>query len=61
MKHLDMKFDKNTLRRRAGFLQSTEEQDAPMALPLTWDTVMLHFLASSSLASSLGYGFLKWE
>ena len=53
MKHLDMKFDKNTLRR-AGFLQSTEEQDAPMALPLTWDTVMLHFLASSSLASSLG-------
>ncbi len=28
---------------------------------LTCDTEMEHFLASSSLASSLGYGLLRWE
>lgn len=28
---------------------------------LTWDTVMPHFLASSSLASSLGYGLDRCE
>lgn len=38
MKHLDMKFDENALKRRAGFLQPTEEHDAPVA-PLSPGTL----------------------
>lgn len=36
-------------------------QSRPLTHPSTWETVMPHFLASSSLASSLGYGLLRCE
>lgn len=51
----------------AANLQSLPRGSTPAGRPqvdlgaLTWDTVMPHFLASSSLASSLGYGLLRWE
>lgn len=31
MKHLDMKFDENALKRRAGFLQPMRNTNAPVA------------------------------
>lgn len=53
IEHLDMTFDENALWKEQGSYIPRETRQTPESSP-TCDTVMLHFLASSSLASSLG-------